>query len=197
MTPRPRRRSRRRGLVPPRRFIAHFHGNGLRSRSSAWCLMLSWKWKNQRRSSRGLASPDFYGDWSAGRLIFPLFFLLEGFDCAHTRRAHLLTSRQPSLCSTPRSAGAHWGPRGGQTKIIIGSSLSLVASSCIPHWICSLVAGGPSPPFSLPSSPPPLNRVIHDTSSKGSGATRESAIIRCEGEGGEENQRDVDSMSGY
>lgn len=103
MTPRPRRCSCRRGLVPPRRFIAHFHGNGLRSRSSAWCLtaeLLSWKWKNQRRSSRGLASPDFYGDWRAARPIFPLFFFLpEGFDCmhvhthAHARRAHLPDSQ--------------------------------------------------------------------------------------------------------
>lgn len=60
---------------------------------------------------------------------------------------------------------AHWGPWGGETKMIIGSSLSLTAL-CASH-IWSILWWQAVPKRLL------LSGVIHETSSKGSGAIRD------------------------
>lgn len=163
MTPRPRRCSRRRGLVPLRRFIAHFHGNGLRSRSSAWCLtaeLLSWKWKNQRRSSHGLASPDFYGDWSTARLIFPLFSSPRALiACMYTHTNTHTRTKSPSthfpaalaLLDSQVSRGP-LGPLRRPNKD--NNWLQFIVGCVEPHPTFDLLFGGrrPLPRPALPSS---------------------------------------------
>lgn len=84
----------------------------------------------EEKRSQGLASWCFYGDWSTGRLIFSQGRSI--FCCVHSQHPllrqhiHITIYPHPPLAHLSSQVGqAHWGPWGGETKIIIGPSLSL------------------------------------------------------------------------
>ena len=81
-------------------------------------------------------------------------------DQTHTHthpHTHTHTHTHTTIYSLPPFAHlcsqvwkAHWGPWGRETKIVIGSSLSLAALCASPHLNCSLVAGRQQRPREAP-----------------------------------------------
>lgn len=133
-------------LIFPDSFIAHFYSNcALIALAS---LMPDSKTALKERS-KFLVSWYFYGNCNVERLtlfLFSFFFPEQHYVCCTVcyqqpligQDTHITTCMLSPLTHFRSGArGAHWGPWGRETKIIIGSSLLLTAD-CTSHT-CSIL----------------------------------------------------------